>query len=566
MIAISDRHFHDDASEPEDPATPTNVNLPTIPPFIWPDARKHEGMRQYAKRPPSRELFADAGLISGLLVGNADEAVSWLAELIRGDLKRRIMLVLVLYPASPTREEHLRAITELVTSRKHPETTLEVRLLPVQAFGGDSTERRMTLPPTVIQGVNEATGQTVMSIGSVGDAGCDEAILGSFNVVFRPDDALRDAWRKWFQYVVCRATPLTDETIKIPQLIPATGDPEADEIWRAYLLACQIEQGEVIGSPTVDPETGEVTKDRDGQQVDAWDAGITALDPLALEFQQVYANGWLVTVDEATRIKPLSVPVKATLLGQQSERNIGAVKQKQSFTLQVLDAEVDKAIEKCRKVTDVMELLTFQLSQGNRWIPDAAKSLLEKELLARNEQGQKALKAALGGDVKSFIAQRKDAILKDLNEMYQQLGQGRAVPADKLQAILDDIHKRLTTALDARVTPRAVYNRIGPPDLTAKAVAENWNQPLSLLVQAAKLFRESLSDGYFPRRLSGLAFTKDEFEKACDVFGDSILLKSDIGRAKTELQGLTEIAESEATAQARCQAVWAIIKGQAATP
>lgn len=32
----------------------------------------------------------------------------------------------------------------------------------------------MTLPPTAILGVDEKTGRTVMSIGSVGDCGCDK--------------------------------------------------------------------------------------------------------------------------------------------------------------------------------------------------------------------------------------------------------------------------------------------------------------------------------------------------------------------------------------------------------
>lgn len=562
MIATPNRLFGNDESEPQAPAAPMGAPLPAIPPFIWPDARQHEETGQYAELPPSHSLFLNVGLISALLVGHAEETVAWLAELLQSELKRRVVIVVVVYPASPTREEHLRVIDELLASKKHPETTLEVKLLPVQAFGGDGTERRMTLPPTVIQGVNEATGQTVMSIGSVGDAGCDAAILGSFNVVFRPDDALRDAWRKWFQYILCRAAPLNDQTMKIPQVAPAKGDPEAAELWQAFVQACQDQESAAVATPTVDPVTGEVTADSEGKAVQSWDAGVTALDPLAQLLQQVYSNGWLVTIDEATRIKPLSVPVKATLLGQQSERNVGAVKQKQSFTLQVLDDEVDKAIEKCRKVTDVMELLTYQLSQGNRWIPDAAKGLLDKELQARNGQGQKVLKEALGGDVKSFIARRREAIRKDLNEMYQQLGQGKAVPADKLQAILDDIQKRLTTALDARVTPRAVYNRIGPPDLTAKAPPENWNQPLSLLVQAAKLFRESQTDAYFPRRLSGLAFTKDEFEKACDIFGDSILVKPESGRAKEELKTLQEIADADGTPRARCDRVLAIIKGQ----
>jgi hypothetical protein len=135
--------------------------------------------------------------------------------------------------------------------------------------------------------------------------------------------------------------------------------------------------------------------------------------------------------------------------------------------LQVLDDIAEKAIEKCRKVTDVMELLTYQLSQGNRWLPDAAKGLLERELEKRNTLGQKVLRDALGtNDIDRFVATRVGDLRKDLDEMYRQLGQGNEVPNDKMGMVLDEIKKRLKQALDTRITPRAIYNRIVPPDLT----------------------------------------------------------------------------------------------------
>jgi hypothetical protein len=79
-------------------------------------------------------------------------------------------------------------------------------------------------------------------------------------------------------------------------------------------------------------------------------------------------------------------------------------------------------------VNDVIGLLTYPLSQGNRWLPEGAKDLLEKELDERNQQGQKLLKEALGGnDIKEFVGKRTEGIRKDLDAMYRQLGQGDAV-------------------------------------------------------------------------------------------------------------------------------------------
>jgi hypothetical protein len=596
------------------------------PPFIWPDARLYKGMASYAELPPGLNLFADADLVSGVVLGASDATVKWIEELLALQGKRHICLVLVLYPAGPTRAEHLKLINAARAAQDGGDVTVDIRLLPLaHILDGDC--ERVILPPTAIQAHHSKTGRTMMSIGSVGDVGHDPVSLGSLNFVFQPDDAMRDAWRRWFQYVFSASSPLTPETCEIPHLVPAKGDREADLLWEAFKLTCAGE-GAQRATPTVDPITGEVTAEANGEKTVAWDGGATALDPLAQIFQQVYASGWLVTVDEATRIKPLTIPVKATLLGQKSERMVGALKQKQSFTLQVLDDTVDKAIEKCRKVTDLMELLTYPLSQGNRWIPDAAKGLLDKELVLRNEQGQKALWDALGSDgvaaeaaavvvkkqltagpavlkaalgaalgaskftpeiaekvieqvlesgndeantalqaarraeyVEALICRRTESIRNDLNKMYRELGQGSAVPEDKLNAVLEDIRERLTTALGTRITPRAVYNHIGTPDLTVGAPEANWNQPLALLTRSARVLREMHTDPYFPRRFSGLAFTEEEFVRALNVFGDEIATQPTKDRAKEELEKIGTIVEGQTPAKKKCKAVWQLIRG-----
>jgi len=330
-------------------------------------------------------------------------------------------------------------------------------------------------------------------------------------------------------------------------------------MWTAFESVCRGEPCK----PEVDVETGEVVAEADGSKVNPWDEGQTALDPLAQMLQQVYACGSLVTVDETTRIPPLAIPVRATLLGQQAKRTIGALTQNQSFSLQVLDEMVAKEVEKCRCINDIVGLLTYLLSMGTHWMPETAKVLFEKELEARNTKGQASLKAALGGDnVSQFVAKRRKNIQDDLDTMYNQLGQGKSVPADKLAIVLAQVEYRLTAALSDRVTPRAVFNKIAPPNLTAKTHAESWTQPLSLLLRSARLMRDSLRDSYFPRRFSGLAFTQKEFQAAMNVFGDSILQNPDPKRAEAELVLLNEIESCSEMPKDKCAAVWHIITGE----
>jgi hypothetical protein len=530
-------------------------------PFIWPEARIFANKLNYANTPPSGELLLKADLISGLFVGAAEGTIQWLEKLLKTVGKKHICLLLILYPAGPTRQEHLWKIYDLQKSCGMNNKMVETRLYPMnRKYRGDC--EIAVLPPTVIQAHDSKTSQTVMSIGSIGDSGFSEMFPGSINIVFQPDDAMRNEWRRWFQYIFSSAAPLTEETLLIPHLIPAQGTEEARLLWEKYEHMCKARHSESEVTPTVDLETGEVKTDIGGEKITPWDGGKTALNPLANLLQKVYSNGWLVTVDEATRIKPLAIPVKATLLGQESERFVGALKHKQSFTLQVLDDSVDKAIEKCRKITDLMELLTFPLSQGNRWISDRAKSLLDKEIESKNKEGHKILRKALGDkNVKQFIESRTEAIRKNLNEMYRQLGQGNAVPADKLITILDEIELRLKHALDRRITPRTVYNQIAPPDLTEHAPDDNWKQPLSLLVRSARVLRECLSNPFRLMKIQGLSFSVEDLRGACNVFDDAIIIKPDMKRAKAELDLLNEINNDEKSAKESCQGVWQLIKG-----
>ena len=537
--------------------------LPSDPPLVWPEPRWYAQAARYETQPPFEALAGKCGLIAGVLVGVSDATIKWIDALFHGQSNRRIVLVILVFPTGPTREEHLLALKMLQAQVSAPESELEIRVLPVERVFGHDFEKPV-LPPTALLAHDTNTGRSWLCIGSVGDAGRDAVQPASFNVVFQPDDALRDQWRRWFQYLFARAVPLTPETVRIPHLVPAPGDPAAVEMWSAFAAACGTCDAENIKPPVVDQQTGEVTAEPGGAAVKPWDGGATALDPLAQKLQQVYARGWLVTMDETTRIKPLAIPVKATLLGQQSERMVGALTHKQSFSLQVLDDAVAKEIEKCRRVTDLMDLVTYLLSLGNRWLPEAAKALLEKELAARNAKGIASLKAALGGGKPGdFVSKRRGKITEDLNAMYKQLGQGFSVPDEKLAAVLAEVEKRLGAALESRITPRAVYNRIAPPDLTATAPKENWSQPLSLLLRSARLLRESVTDAYFPRRFAGLSFTEPDFQAAMNIFDDSIAREPASRRALVELKALDEIEAADQNPKEKCAAVWQIISGSA---
>jgi hypothetical protein len=568
------------------PSGSVTAALPVNPPFLWPDTRFLAKIGAYPEMSPMAAVVRNADLISGVLVDAAEGTLEWLKGLLKENPERRIRLIIIISPACPTRESHLRAILDLLEGPEDDsERPLDVCVLAMSVHYCEDC-RHSTLPPTTIQAHNTKSGETWTCIGSVGDAGHGPVFTASLNFVFRAAPALRNAWRNWFEYLRTIAAPLNDDTCRIPHLVPPQGSEEATLAWKEFMAACAQTGDEEAATPTVDPETGEVIANAEGNSTDVWDGGDTALDPLAAKFQEIYAAGCLVTLNEQTRIKPLDIPVKAALLGQASVKTVGALTQRQSFSLKVFDEQICKEIEKCRKITDLVELLSFPLSQGNRWLPNAAMPLLEREIEARNEKGLKILVEAIGGKpedlapvsddspeakqarsesvkglVTAFITRTKESILADLNQMYRDLKRGEAVPDDKTKEVLKEVEDRISAALGARLTPTCTYNSLAPPDLSPGAHGDNWIQPLSLLSEAAFRFREQLTDYFFDRGFSGKSFTKDEFLQTCNVFDDRMAAESDFKRAKDEIVMIKEIMDGETTPKEKCQAVWKLITG-----
>jgi hypothetical protein len=100
-----------------------------------------------------------------------------------------------------------------------------------------------------------------------------------------------------------------------------------------------------------------------------------------------------------------------------------------------------------------------------------------------------------------------EAIRRDVNEMYRQLGQNMVVPEEKFKVILAEVTERLRQAFTQRITPGIICNRITATELASPA-DHNWNQPLSLLLHSARVLRETL---IHPSRFTKFAFRRRFF-------------------------------------------------------
>ena len=132
---------------------------------------------------PMEVLSRGAEIINGIAVGLADRGVAWMEALVRDRPTVRTCLIVVLYPAGPTREAHLKDLLDLSKAAELQETRFEVRLKTVRQRYSERAELPSLLP-TILQGFRENPLRTTWCIGTAGDLAFAEPDAGTVNVVF----------------------------------------------------------------------------------------------------------------------------------------------------------------------------------------------------------------------------------------------------------------------------------------------------------------------------------------------------------------------------------------------
>ncbi len=287
------------------------------------------------------------------------------------------------------------------------------------------------------------------------------------------------------------------------------------------------------------------------------------LDTLISALSEVLRQGKLLAANKTIRSKSLNVPVKAALLGEDSAQTLGALTRRTSFSLTILDADTAEAIENCRKINDLVKLLSYPLDAGARWIPDAAIVLLEREVATRNDQGVLLLRAAIGPDFEAYMRQQEGVVRQHLTQLYQQSGAAGSATEAQVQAILQDIRERLQPALDGELTAHPVFSSLDFGNLAERADDARWASPFSLLISAARFFRTAATDPGFDRVFRFNTFDRQACLQAMNVFGDAIGDRVHAARAARELEQLDAVEGSPVSLLEKCRLVWGIIRNEA---
>uniref|UniRef100_A0A7C1F2M0 Uncharacterized protein n=1 Tax=Ammonifex degensii TaxID=42838 RepID=A0A7C1F2M0_9THEO len=413
-----------------------------------------------------------------------------------------------------------------------------------------------------------------MAVGTVPNLGIGTTSPGVVNFLFYPDRVLHEAWCTWFDRLWEVSVPLTVTSTAIPALVPAEGSPEASRMWSDYVEACYS----LIGATRKDaparveavtantaiavPGSGEAKPSVTGE------LGVPRLDPVAAKIAVLYQKGWLVSIDKSSRIPPLEMPIKPEWFGVETLRRVGSVSRQLTYRVSVFTEEELRSLESKRKsARGLLQRFSFSLADGQWWMPLSARLLFEKELERINSEGIKQLQNIAGEDIGKFIESRKDQILKDAENMYQEFHPGKPLPGDAVEKILTALCERLQKIPRERLLPQVTYKDIRFSPESDSQWTNPWAEALRLLGDIAEFPRKALTDRFFFR---GLRVEQYNLVKAMDVCGDACVRRWTEGgfnlwdlekRARGELELIQQIVHEDAHPRAKCGAILVLIEG-----
>ncbi|MCL6561026.1 MAG: hypothetical protein K6U74_20010 [Firmicutes bacterium] len=533
-------------------------------PVIWPEPRPGFAYPETKAAAPQPFALYPFDRLFGIGYDVDDRGVDWLAGLLEAQ-SFRCKLIIVLYPACATRQEHLIRLTYL---EEASHGRLEVRLFPVFALNG---------PLSVLGFLNPEGTERLMVIGSAPNLGAAEPVPGEANFLFRPEPSLFDVWCAWFNQLWEISVPLREESVAVPPLVPAKGSPEAGKMWAEYLESCYAlasrgKEEELFGDEQTEdsalPPQGlfQFSAAAEGQISATAELGIPRLDPLEKRVAQLYKKGFLVSFDKESRPRPLEIPVKPEWLEVERSRRVGAATRSVAYRVSIFDeADLRSLKRKKEAARELLKRFSFSLADGQWWIPCRAVTLFEKELERVNSEGLEQLGKIIGNDTKKFLENRKEKILKDLEVMYREFHPGKPLPKESAKNILSAVENRLQEIGKERLLPKVSYAEVGFSHIAETRWRSPWAQVLALLSDIAEFPRKAMTDIFF---LRGVRVEFEELIEAMDVCDDVIVKLWREGsyarvkdRAARELVLLKEIMSEQVEPRAKCEAILGLIDG-----
>lgn len=533
-----------------------NLELPTI----VPDVRSLFNGNEYEDSYPYIKLFNEPGALLGIVHDIQEDYREILDKILTENEGIEIRLILLLYPACLTKEEDLKAFFEFQEAFK---SRCKLRLY--------LAKNRGIAPSSSLVFWTKSQNKPVMIFGNSIPFPVEHLEEIDFNFCFNADTILAQLWKNRFELLWEKCSiALKQHTVKIPALVPAKGTKDASLAWEEYYRLCKNtitdDEKNFLKKIEVDDETGEVKiilADGTTEKTETEKLNIPKYDKFAGELAKIFKKGNLITVDKTTRIPPLDAPIKPELLGFESSRRVGSVSRKIEFKISLIDEKTLRDLNNKRtKITPLFNKFSFNLADGVRWIPFAAKELLAKEMERIENEGKQLLNKTLGGPLEKFVENQTERVKKDLESIYNEIYPGEALPDNVVKNVIEELKMRLEKAINGNFLPKISYASIEFSLDKEEKHLSAWGQALSLLADSAKFSRKLLTDNFMMRDVK--CAKQEELLLAMDVCEDLIVKYRKKGniydRAKEELEQIKKIMESEKDQKTKCEELWNIIR------
>ncbi len=525
-------------------------------PFVWPALRVTQGNARYASELPFESVIEHAVAVFGVISAFDRQAIDWLEGLLADHPTVKLRIVFSIHPTCRTTESDLEEAIRMterhgarVAFKMYPEWSLTDRGSNLLCF-------------------NHADGKLFIATGPSDNLGFGRRSGSHANLVLTPDTSTFEACRKWFDGLWQISGELRPDVVRLmPKLVLPQGDPEATALWEDFRERClekATTESKVV-KEVVDPETGEVTLiDGDGKKLTSPtdDIGAPKVDHFAERIVKLFDLGMLVTIDKRARLPPLEAPIRPEWFDVDSFQQTGVVSTRTSIKISPFDDETLKAINKLMSAaSDLLPDYSYSIAKGVRWIPKAAIPMFEATIAGANERAKAALGSVVGDDVNAFLEAQRDRIRADAQEMYARYHGDRSLPKHTVDAILDELRRRLGPTLGERLIPTVSYASVVFNPHQTSEWGSQWGQALDLLEKIIRLPREKMPK---PKSVRGEQPTLSDLSVAMDVLEDPILkeygTEEGYARAADELWVLDDlIAFDETDDRVKCEAIWTLM-------
>jgi hypothetical protein len=529
-------------------------------PFIWPDPHALEEPSIYEYYPPYGNLIFGATWAFGVLPALTARGVRVLDEWLVANPDLKLSVIIVVYPACSTRQSDLAQLRALAA--RYPDRLLS-RILPLE----EATDRSIN---AVCFSAKESD-SVHMVIGPTEELGLGPWREGHLNFALQANPSLVESFRLHFDWLWGRSCDVQESGVtEIPELVLPPGSEEGSRTWQSYLNELRsnrvledVSGGDAhvaIESAETNPESPEVAVEKSATER----LGVPALDKLTEFVAGLYGKGALVTINKRSKIPPLDAPLDPYLFGDKSELRRGSVTRRVSMRISVIDEKTLREIEGRKKsVWALLTRFSFGLADSMRWMPSSARELFEAEVERLNAEGQRLIAALLKGDVDTFLNERQQKLVVDLNTLHTALGLPGTVASDVVEVVIQSLKERLNKAQSTSFIPELSYSEMGFR-ATENDFANPWGQAVTLLSDIAAYPRRAILDRFFSRDLKS---SRQEILTAMNVADDALLrdpsAKDVEERCEEELDLLFKIQDAPIKSKLQCGLVWEIIRGTA---